>query len=194
MTTINYMELISDNYPNINCSSSDPSIYEGIVWDSGDELPSKDVLDGLWFQKVKADKLAEINAFRDNWFTTQGFWFQGHIYDCDALSKTNVTGTITAIVVGQTLPADFTWRSKLNEDIPMNNTQLTGLGLMMGAYVTTIFKWSWQLKSVVDAMTTLDQIDSFVVADMWPNNNYDGTGPGGVSTMASIEALASHLS
>lgn len=190
----NYIDLIVLNHPGVYCSTPTPDIYESIVWDHGDPLPSKETLDAEWVVFSKRAASDRINSYRDDYYLgTQGFWFQGNLYECDALAKSNVTGAITAVVVGATLPSNYTWRSKDNQNIPMNAQTLSAMGVSMGAYITTIFSWTWQLKAKIDSMTDVDAIQSFDPASYWPNNNYDGTGPGGVTTMQALQAAAAKL-
>lgn len=194
MNNVNYIQLISENHPTVGCSAQDEFDYSTLVWLSGDEIPPKEELDLAWIEIVRKEKNDEINRYRDEVFlATEGFWFQGNIYECDTLAKSNVTGAITAVVVGAALPSDYTWRSKTNINVPMNAQQLTGMGVSMGAYISTIFSWTWQLKEVLATMPDRDTIEGFNPADYWPNNNFDGTGPGGITTMQSLQAAAIKL-
>lgn len=188
------MNLISTNHPTVFCSSVNEFDYNSLVWEGGDTIPSKETLDAEWlvFSKRKASE--KINSYRDDYFlANQGFWFQGNIYECDALAKSNVTGAITAVVVGAQLPSNYTWRSKDNQNIPMDAQTLSAMGVSMGAYITTVFSWTWTLKAKVDSMTDINAIWDFDPSQYWPNNNYDGSGPGGVTTMQSLQAAAVKL-
>lgn len=194
MHNVNYIQLISLNHPLVGCSTNNEFDYSSLVWVSGDAIPSKETLDQEWVALVKRKKQDEINSYRDDYFLgTQGFWFQGNLYECDSLAKSNVTGAITAVVVGASLPANYTWRSKDNQNIPMTAQTLTAMGVSMGAYITTVFSWTWELKAKVDSMTDVDAIETFDPSQYWPNNNYDGSGPGGVTTTQAIQAAASKL-
>jgi hypothetical protein len=75
----------------------------------------------------------------------------------------------------------------------MNSQTLSALGVSMGAYITSIFSWTWDLKTKIDSMTDVDLIASFDPSQYWPNNNYDGTGPGGITTAQSIQTALSKL-
>jgi hypothetical protein len=194
MNNVNYIQLISENHPNVGCSANNEFDYSTLEWVSGDEIPTKDVLDVEWVDFVRRKKQDEINTYRDNVFLgNEGFWFQGNIYECDGLAKSNVTGAITAVVVGAPLPSNYTWRSKQNINVPMNAQSLTAMGVSMGSYISTIFSWTWTLKGKLDTITDIDLIEGFNPADYWPNNNFDGSGPGGITTMQSIQTAAIKL-
>ena len=193
MAKINYIDMIVNNHPTVRCSSLDPFDYSQIVWDNGDPLPSQTTLETEYLSFAIDHKQQCVNTFRDNWLTTAGFYFESNMYDSDTLGKANVTGAITSILCGFTLPSTFTWRSKDNQNIPMTGEQLTGLGLSMSAYISTIFGWSWELKSIISTMTSIDVIEAFDIAAHWPTNNFDGTGPG-LTTNASIAAIMASLS
>ena len=189
----NYMELISDNYPTVICSSPDPFDYTQIVWLDGDPLPLQSDLDTLWLSTSITNAQNNVNCYRDNVVLNNGFYYQTNLFDCDTLAKANVTGAITSVLVGEALPSNFTWRSKMNTNIPMNAQQLTGLGVSMAAYVATMFSWSWAIKAYLATMTDADAINAFDPSTIWPNNNFDGSGPGGITTDQSLAALESAL-
>lgn len=194
MYQTHYMNLISTNHPTVVCSSVNEFDYDSIIWHYGDPIPDKATLDAEWVTYVKRQASDRINSYRDDYYLgTQGFWFQGNLYECDALAKSNVTGAITAVAVGAPLPANYTWRSKTNQNIPMNAQTLSAMGVSMGAYITTIFSWTWELKAKIDSMTDLDAIENFDPAQYWPNNNYDGSGPGGITTAQALQAAATKL-
>ena len=194
MTQANYMNLISSNHPLVGCSTNDEFDYDSIEWNDGDPIPSKETLDQEWVAFVKRKKQDEINDYRDLYFLgTCGMYFQSNLYECDALAKSNVTGAITAVVVGANLPSDYTWRSKTNQNIPMNAQVLTAFGVSMGAYITAVFSWSWVLKAKIDSMTDLSLIETFDPSQYWPNNDFDGTGPLGLTIQQSIQAAGVKL-
>ncbi|MCK9529420.1 MAG: DUF4376 domain-containing protein [Gammaproteobacteria bacterium] len=184
----NYMNLLSEKYPGVICISPDPSDYSSIIWESGDPLPSQSQLDSDWADLVVREKQKEINNYRDVFLDDGGFYFQGNVYDCDTLAKANITGAVTSVLVGTTLPADFSWRTLDNQNILMDGSTLSAFGVSMGAYVSMVFAWSWVLKTRIDSLSDVNAINNFNPANYWPNNNFDGSGPGGISTEQSIQA------
>ena len=63
---MNYIEIISKNYPTIGCSVvGDPGVYENIIWDDISSTITKDVLDNLYLSTVRADVWELIKAYRD---------------------------------------------------------------------------------------------------------------------------------
>lgn len=89
---MNYIELISKNYPNIGCHIvGDPAVYENIVWDSGDSLPSKETLDGLLLNTIRAEKWEEIKKYRDE-RKFKGIYVSQKWFHNDADSRTQWLG------------------------------------------------------------------------------------------------------
>ncbi len=63
---MNYIELISLYYPTIGCHiQGDPNIYENIILDSGDSLPSKETLDNIRTNAIRTKIWEDIKEYRD---------------------------------------------------------------------------------------------------------------------------------
>jgi hypothetical protein len=67
---MNYIEAIGEGFPNVNCHGvGDCNVYENIIWDDGDPLPSKAELDS-YIQKNgagKVDRKITVLAFRNRY-------------------------------------------------------------------------------------------------------------------------------
>ncbi len=107
--------------------------------------PATPPLDGL-----KAAKRTEINdaclAAIDG-----GFEHDGHAYDSDERSKSNIIGTATGVTAGIPLPDGFTWRTHDNQDIPMDGPGVIALGASLLQHISAQYARSWQLKAQIDA-------------------------------------------
>lgn len=89
---MNYIEIISKNYPTIGCSvSGDPSIYENIIWDDPNTIVSKEALDGLVLSTTKADIWEQIKTYRDT-RKFKGILVSGKWFHNDADSRTQWLG------------------------------------------------------------------------------------------------------
>ena len=66
--TITYVEAISRGFPAVQCHAvGDGSVYEDIVWDAGEPIPSKEVLD-TWIAAnpvVVSNSIITVLAFRN---------------------------------------------------------------------------------------------------------------------------------
>lgn len=122
----------------------------------------------LWRDKINTERTTRIAG---------RIWYMGYCFDTDDTSRTNVTATVSALGAGMTLPANFTWRTYNNINVPMNATQVKTFGILMLAYVQSLYQYSWYLKAQVDAATTRNQVRAIDVTAGWPSNNMDGSKP-----------------
>ena len=89
---MNYIEIISKNYPTIGCSiSGDSSIYENIVWDNVAEIIPKATLDGLVLATIRASVWEQIKQYRDE-RKFKGLYVSSKWFHNDADSRTQWLG------------------------------------------------------------------------------------------------------
>jgi len=112
--------------------------------------------------ELKAAKLSELTgdclAAIDG-----GFEFEGHTYDSDLIGRMNIIGTATGVQAGIELPAEFTWRTADNVNVPIDGAGVIALGAALLEHVNTQYARSWALKAMVqaipdDAADAADQI------------------------------------
>ena len=130
----------------------------------------------LSIQDIKDKLNTNINVFRDA-YITEGVILQGHLFDSDARARENIMGMCNAITLGVQIPQGFTWRSRHNEDVPMNAQMLAQFGIGTLTFVSGCFSASWVHKDFINAMTSLNVLDyvnyDFTVG--WPARSLDGT-------------------
>ncbi len=135
------------------------------------------VVDNRSVEAVKAEKWAKINEYREV-VLNRGLWYMGYLWGSDERSRANITGVTAGVATGIPLPDGFTWRDNNNNNVPFTSTNIVTLGAYMLGYVNWVYNASWQMKNVIDAMTTLEELDAFVIAaQAWPDGNMDGTMP-----------------
>jgi len=89
---MNYIEIISKNYPTIGCSIvGDPSIYENIRWDNENDIVSKEILDGLVINTIRTNVWESIKEYRDS-RKFKGIFVSGKWFHNDADSRTQWLG------------------------------------------------------------------------------------------------------
>ena len=89
---MNYIEIISKNYPTIGCSiSGDPSIYENIHWDDINTIIPKETLDGLLLSTIRSNIWEKIKEVRDS-RKFKGIYVSGKWFHNDADSRTQWLG------------------------------------------------------------------------------------------------------
>lgn len=94
-----------------------------------------------------------------------GFEFDGHVYDSDERSQTNIIGTANAVQAGLPLPEGFSWRTKDNQNVPFDSQKVIALGAALLAHVNTQYSISWWLKEQVAQATTVDDVETIT----WPD-------------------------
>jgi len=126
---------------------------------------------------MKLKKWNDINAYREV-VLNRGIWFMGYLFGSDERSRANVTGVVAGVTAGIPLPDGFTWRDNNNNNVPFNAQALVGLAAYIMLYVNQVYAYSWGLKNVVDACSTLAEVDAFIVSQQaWPDGNMDGSKP-----------------
>ena len=112
---------------------------------------------------LKDAKVAEINAACLA-AIDGGFEHDGHIFDSDPRSKSNIIGTATGLTAGVPLPEGFTWRTQGNQDVPMDGADVIALGAALLQHISTQYAIGWQLKEQVDLAPDQAALDTI----NWP--------------------------
>jgi hypothetical protein len=107
----------------------------------------------------------QINAIREEKFTLP-LTYGGNQFDNDDVSRANLAGILGMIDRGLRLPADFTWRSADNKNVPADVRWLGGLSTTMFVYRNKCYRASWILKAMVSASSNPSSVD---LTAEWPN-------------------------
>jgi len=107
---------------------------------------------------AKNRKRRQIDSERDEAIVA-GFTWGGHEWDADTVSRANLTCVASAVTAGIPLPSGFTWRTKDNQNVPVTDTDVLSLGAAMIAHVNTKYQAAWGRKAVVDAATTMEEVE-----------------------------------
>jgi hypothetical protein len=135
------------------------------------------VVDDRILGDVKVDKWNQINAYREV-ILNRGLWYLGYLWNTDERSRQNITGVTAGLGAGIGLPANFTWRDMNNNNVPFTQQQTVMLAGLTMAYVNMVYNASWTMKNEVDSMTTLAEIDAYLIpVQAWPDGNMDGSKP-----------------
>ena len=125
-----YIQVISDNYPNVKCHAlGDGSVYEDLVWDSGDPIPPKAELDvactlytqNIMWTAIQGDRdLRKFSGVKigDYWFHT------------DNSSRIQYLGLV---IMGSGMPDGVMWKTMTGEFVPM--TPALAISVFMGVAV-----------------------------------------------------------
>jgi hypothetical protein len=117
-------------------------------------------------QQVKDKKKNEINQERER-RNELPIAYQNNTWDADPQSQRNVSAWMTTLASGATLPSNFTWRSYSNQDVAADQAFVNGLGAAMTLRGTQLYQTSWVKKAEVDALTTVEAVNSYDVNTGW---------------------------
>lgn len=113
---IDYIALIGEKYPSLQVSCfGDSSVYENLVAENGNALPSKDELDSQWLTYCQEQMWLKIKKARDdrksagikvgeNWF---------HSDDASRIQQIALT------MLGSNLPAGIMWKTMTGSFVEM---------------------------------------------------------------------------
>lgn len=132
---MNYIELIALYYPTIGCHiQGDPNIYENIIHDSGEPIPTKEILDNLRINAIRARIWEDIKAYRDTrkfkgiyvsgkWFhndpDSRSQWLGLKDKARDVLTNGGNTNTILTINHPTLGPTNINWNTMDGTFIPV---------------------------------------------------------------------------
>lgn len=125
------------------------------------------VEDDRLLEDAIADKKNMVNLVRDEKIE-EGYEWNGNVYDIDATSLSILANYTMAVSNGVALPSNFMWRTKDNVNIPLTASELVQLNSILILHVNQIFTYSWELKSILDNMNTIEDVDSFDIEIGWP--------------------------
>lgn len=108
--TIKYIDAIAEGFPNTQFSyigNVSDNIYENIVWEQGDPIPSKEVLDSWIDVKIRADMRRLIMLERDR-RRSGGVQVGGNWFHSDDTSRIQQLGLV---MFGTNMPNNIMWKT-----------------------------------------------------------------------------------
>jgi hypothetical protein len=114
--TVTYIQAISEKYPTVLVQSSgDGSVYENLVWVSGDALPSQETLDADCLEMVKQQMWKSIQVDRDlrkfSGVKVGDYWFH-----TDNSSRIQYLGLV---MMGASMPSGIMWKTMTGDFVAM---------------------------------------------------------------------------
>lgn len=108
----------------------------------------------------KALRRRVIEAKREAAIASGVVW-NGHEFDSDRQSIQNIALISTIVALGATIPANFGWRDKNNELVPINTTaELRSFLVAIALHLRDKYVQSWSIKDLVDAAQTHEAVDA----------------------------------
>lgn len=136
------------------------NIPKNAIWDATDGI-LRSMTEAELFAEFKANKKKQINAAREAALNA-GISWNGYSWDSDVRSRDNITGAASAVSAGIPLPANFTWRTKGNQDVPITGADIIALAAVMLNHVNEQYARSWQRKAEVDAAATEADVNAVI--------------------------------
>lgn len=118
-----------------------------------DELDEGEYVALPWTADLaRARKHRDIDAARDRAINA-GFEWDGNEWDADPVSRGNLTGVAAAVNAGLSLPDGFAWRTKDNQNVPLDSDGVMALAGAMLAHVNQCYVNAWSAKAAVSGMS-----------------------------------------
>jgi hypothetical protein len=156
------MDAISMGFPGIGCHANDDNtIYENIIWDSGDPLPSKADLD-IWVENYIRSQLVtaildERDRRREAGVKVGNYWFHS-----DDPSRIQQLGLV---MFGANMPPGIMWKTMSGEFVSMTPTLAVQIFQASAVSDMTIFSIAEQKKT---ALLASSDPESFDYLTGWP--------------------------
>ena len=129
-------------------------------------------VDTRTLDEVKTIRKNEINDYRSLWIS-QGFEYEGNVFDTDAQSLSNIYGMATAAAVAAPWPSNFTWRDHNNNDVLFSTpAEFVVFATVLMNYVNNCYKKSWAAKAEIDSLLTIEEVELYDITANWPDNFY----------------------
>lgn len=159
---MDYIYVISQKFPGVLVScTGEPEIYDHIVWEGGESLPTDDEIIVAYLQVRKDDMWAAIKAERDRrkagGVKVGDFWY--HSDDTSRIQH------IALVMLGTNIPPGLQWKTMDGTFVTMTQSLA---GQIFGAIVMSdqnIFAIAEQKKAAMEALTNPETYD---VKPGWP--------------------------
>jgi hypothetical protein len=115
---------------------------------------------------VKNQKKNLISTLRET-KNLEPITYNNMLFDCDAQAQRNIQAWVTNINAGINPPQGFVWRDYNNVDQPADANFILGLNAAVVARGTQMYQTSWNKKAEVDALTTIEQVNSYDINAGW---------------------------
>jgi hypothetical protein len=158
----NYMSAIGEGFPNTQASAiGNGNSYEDIVYEQGDPIPSKEVLDNWIISRTREDMWELIKAERDrrkqNGYRVGSNWFHS-----DTSSRIQQIGLV---MMGAGLPANINWKTISGSFVTMTPTLAMQIFQTTAATDMTLFAVAEAKRS---AMLASSDPANFDYLSGWP--------------------------
>jgi two-component system alkaline phosphatase synthesis response regulator PhoP len=124
----------------------------------------------ITLEEMVAIRHEEVNALRDQ-KTEGGIIYKGISFDSSERTRCNLAAVAAKVASTDAELGDgFIWRSSDNRDVPMTREDILSFHTAMTDWVYANYKASWGHKEAIDALTTIEEVESYDIRKDWPEN------------------------
>lgn len=146
-----YMDAIGIGYPNVGCHcTGNGSIYNDMIYDNGDSIPSQDDLDNWIISRIKNDMWLLIQQERDRRKLTGGYKVGNYWFHSDNTSRIQQLGLV---MLGVNMPSGIMWKTMSGEFVPMTPTLAGQIFQAAALSDISVFSIAEQKKTTMIAST-----------------------------------------
>lgn len=136
-----------------------PNEFNEWSWITKEWIPSID--------SAKSKKKDEVERERER-RNQLPIAYAGAVFDADTTAMRNISGWQVQLAAGATLPTGFAWRDHYNINHPADADFVNGLGAAITTRGTQLYVAAWQHKANLDALTTVEEVIAYDLAQGWP--------------------------
>lgn len=162
MAIITYMQAIGIGFPKVGCHAIGTGAdYNTIVWDSGDPIPAKEVLDAWISDYTKAQMWKLIQSERDR-RKAGGVKVGDNWFHSDDPSRIQQLGLV---MMGANMPPNIMWKTMSGSFVAMTPTLAAQIFQTTASSDMTIFTIAEQKRA---AMLASNDPENFDYQTGWP--------------------------
>lgn len=114
-------------------------------------------------KKVMCDQIDNIRSS----YMSDSFIYNGHRWDSDAISRSNLLGTLKHAEHNGGLPPEFVWRDYDNNYVPMTVTEMGALAEAMFNFINQCYLISWEHKDSINALMDVTAVLGYDCNTNW---------------------------
>lgn len=151
------MQAIGTGFPAVGCHCvGNGTVYEDIVWDSGDQIPSKADLDAWILNHIKDEMWLLIQAERDRRKLNGGYKVGTNWFHSDTTSRIQQIGLV---MMGANMPNNIMWKTMSGDFVLMTPTLAGQIFQAAATSDMTVFAVAEQKKAAMLASATPQTYD-----------------------------------
>lgn len=155
--SISYIEAIGEGWPAVQCSAPGcGTIYENIVWEAGDALPSKAALDAWIVEHLKQHMWELIKAERARRTNESGTNVGTDWFHSDLKSKQQQQALFSS---GENIPANLYWKTLTGSFVLITQALASQIFYASMSSEIAIFTVAEQKKAAMFASSTPETYD-----------------------------------